>query len=293
MFEIFQRRQLQRITGTSRRERLTRIKFLTFLATGFFLILLIGVFMTGILFAWYAKDLPRPDKVRRSQGLSTIIYDRNNEPIYDIFRDQNRIPVTFEEMPQVLKQATVAIEDKDFYKHEGFSAKGMLRAIFNIVFFRKLEGGSTLTQQLVKNVLLTGERTLPRKIKEFILSIQIERKYTKDEILQMYLNEAPYGSTTYGIESAAQYYFNKKAKDLTPIEATVLAGFPQTPTKYSPFTGEKDAYKWRTEQVIRRMREDGYITKDQEADYKKQLTELTFPGGNDEFKAAHFVTYVR
>ena len=293
MFEIFQRRQLQRITGTSRREHLTRIKFLTFLATGFFLILLIGVFMTGILFAWYAKDLPRPDKVRRSQGLSTIIYDRNNEPIYDIFRDQNRIPVTFEEMPQVLKQATVAIEDKDFYKHEGFSAKGMLRAIFNIVFFRKLEGGSTLTQQLVKNVLLTGERTLPRKIKEFILSIQIERKYTKDEILQMYLNEAPYGSTTYGIESAAQYYFNKKAKDLTPIEATVLAGFPQTPTKYSPFTGEKDAYKWRTEQVIRRMREDGYITKDQEADYKKQLTELTFPGGNDEFKAAHFVTYVR
>lgn len=292
MFDLIRMRQ-QKLMGRTRRQRLTRLKFLTFLATIFFLLLLATIFMTGLLFAWYAKDLPRPDRVRRSEGISTIIYDRNGTPLYDIFRDQNRIPVPFEEMPQSLKEATVAIEDKDFYRHEGFSSKGMARALVSIFIFRNLQGGSTLTQQLVKNVLLTSERTLPRKIKEFILAIQIERKYTKDEILQMYLNEAPYGSTTYGIEAAAQYYFNKKAKDLSPLESIVLAGFPQAPSRYSPFTGDEGAYKWRTEQVARRMREDGYISKDEETNFNEELSSLKFDGGQEKFRAAHFVTYVR
>lgn len=292
MFDLIHMRQ-QKLIGRTRRQRLLRFKFITFIATGVLLLLLGSIFGSAILFAWYAKDLPRPDRVRRSEGISTIIYDRNGTPMYDIFRDQNRIPVPFEEMPDPLKKATIAVEDKEFYTHEGFSSKGMARALVNIFIFRNLQGGSTLTQQLVKNVLLTSERTLPRKIKEFILAIQIERKYTKDEILQMYLNEAPYGSTTYGIEAAAQYYFNKKAEDLAPLESIVLAGFPQAPSRYSPFTGDEGAYKWRTEQVLRRMREDGYIKKEEETNFKEELNSLKFDGGEEKFKAAHFVTYVR
>ena len=293
MLDIFRQRQLKRITGTTRRERFLRIKFITFLASASLILLIAGIIGAAGLFAWYAKDLPRPDRVSRSEGISTIISDRNGETLYDIFRDENRIPVAFEEMPEALKKATISIEDKDFYKHEGFSSKGMLRAMFNIVFLRKLEGGSTLTQQLVKTVLLSSERTLPRKIKEFILAVQIERKYTKDEILQMYLNEAPYGSTTYGIEAAAEYYFNKKARDLAPLEAITLAGFPQSPTTYSPFTGGQGAYTWRAGETLRRMREDGYITSDQEKQYKDDLPKLVFTGGKEKFKAPHFVTYVR
>ncbi len=277
----------------TRRQRLTRIKIITFLATGLFLFLLASVFIIGIMFAWYAKDLPRPDRVARTEGISSIIYDRNGKQIYDLYENENRIPVAFTDMPQMLKDATIAIEDKQFYEHEGWSSQGMLRALFNILFLHKLEGGSTLTQQLVKNVLLTNERTLPRKIKEFILAIQIERKYSKDEILQMYLNEAPYGSTTYGIEAAAQYYFGKPAKELTPMESIVLAGFPQSPSRYSPFTGEPDAYIWRSQQVLRRLREDGKITEEQEKLYNEQLKTVVFVGQDESFTSAHFVAYIK
>lgn len=286
-------RQFKKIVGTTKKARITRIKFLTFLATSFLILLVLAIAGGGLLFAWYAKDLPRPDRIARTDGLSTIIYDRNNEPIYDIFRDQNRIPVTFAEIPQMLKDATVSVEDKEFYKHQGYSSIGMLRAVVQIFLYRNLQGGSTLTQQLVKNVLLTQERTLPRKIKEFILSVQIERKYSKDEILQMYLNETPYGSTTYGIETAAQHYFSKKAKDLSPIECIVLAGFPQSPTRYSPFTGDENAYKWRAQQVIRRLREDGKISKEEDEQFNKELEALKFQDGEEKFKAAHFVNYVK
>lgn len=286
-------RQIKKIVGTNKKERLTRIKFLTFLATAFLVLLVLGVLGGGALFAWYAKDLPRPDRVRRTEGLSTIIYDRNNKPIYDIFRDQNRIPVEFSEFPQMLKDATVSIEDKEFYKHQGFSTMGIVRSVVQIVFFRNLQGGSTLTQQLIKNVLLTREQTLPRKIKEFILSVQIERKYTKDEILQMYLNETPYGSVTYGIEAAAQHYFNKKAKYLASIESIILAGLAQSPTRYSPFTGSPDAYKGRSKDVLRRLREDGKITSEEEKKLIVELDTVKFAGDEESFKAAHFVNYVR
>jgi len=153
---------------------------------GFFGVLGVSV-LGAILFAWYAKDLPRPDKVMRREGFSTKIYDREGELLYDVFADQRRTPVELSQVPEELKEATVAIEDKNFYKHQGFDPMGWVRAMFNIVFRHRLQGGSTLTQQLVKNVLLTPRRTIGRKIKEFVLAVQIEKKYTKDEILQMYL----------------------------------------------------------------------------------------------------------
>lgn len=293
MLNLVRQRHLKRLTSPSRRDRLVRMKFLTFLAGALLVLMITGLFGAGVLFAWYAKDLPRPDRVRRTEGLSTIIYDRNNEPIYDIFRDQNRIPVEFNEIPQMLKDATVSVEDKEFYRHKGFSTMGIFRSLIQIIFYRNLQGGSTLTQQLVKNSLLSQERTLPRKIKEFILSVQIERKYTKDEILQMYLNETPYGSVTYGIEAASQHYYGKKARDLAPIESIILAGLAQSPTRYSPFTGEPDAYKGRSKDVLRRLREDGKITSEVEKKYIAELDTVQFAGGEDSFEAAHFVNYVK
>ena len=259
----------------------------------FFTVVVIGFLATVGIFAWYAKDLPNPAKVQRKEGFSTIIYDRSGELLYDIFADQNRIPVDIEDTPRDLKNATVAIEDRDFYKHEGYSTRGMMRAFLQILIFRNLQGGSTLTQQLVKNVLLTSERTLPRKIKEFILAVQIEQKYSKDEILQMYLNEAPYGGTAWGVAAGAQYYFGKETKDLNLVESAILAGFPQRPSVYSPFSSEPKAYIARTENVLRRMRENGYINKNEEEKAKEELESIKFKNKEENFKAPHFVMYVK
>ncbi len=263
------------------------------LAMGAFVCLVVGFFFVGILFAWYAKDLPRPDKVRRTEGLSTVVLDRNGETLYDIYQDQNRIPVKYEDIPNYLKLATISIEDKDFFKHQGLSTSGIVRGLVACVLVKRCQGGSTLTQQLVKNVLLSDERTIPRKMKEAILAIQIERRYKKDEILQMYLNEAPYGGTAVGVESAAQTYFNKPVKELSLIESALLAGLPQSPSRYSPFTGEEKAYVWRTEQVLRRMREDGHITAIQEADARKQLDTLKFADQASSLRAPHFIAYIK
>lgn len=282
-------RQWKRKFGPAR----WKMKTWSTIAMAAFFLFVAGVLLTGILFVWYAKDLPRPDKVVRSEGLSTVVLDRNGEKLYDIFEDQNRIHVKWEDIPQYLREATVAIEDKEFYKHQGLSRTGILRATINIFIFHNLQGGSTLTQQLVKNVLLTTEPTLPRKIKEAILAIQIERKYTKDEILQMYLNEAPYGGTAVGVEAASQYYFGKPVSELSLVESAIIAGLPQSPSRYSPFTGDPKAYVGRTQQVLRRMREDGYISAIQETQGREQLEKVQFTKGDQGLRAPHFVAYVR
>ncbi len=283
-----QRRRLSRL-------RLGKVKLRTWSTLAFvgFVGLICSLLFVGILFAWYAKDLPRPDKVKRTEGLSTVVLDRNGERLYDIFENENREPVRFEDIPKFLKDATIAIEDKGFYKHQGLSTSGIIRAFLSITFFRGFQGGSTLTQQLVKTVLLTKERTLPRKMKEAILAIQIERKYSKDEILQMYLNEVPYGGTAVGVESAAQYYFDKPVKELGLLESAVLAGLPQAPSTYSPFTGQAKAYVGRTQNVLRRMREDGYISAIQETYAREQLDRIQFASASAGLRAPHFVAYVR
>ncbi len=254
-----------------------------------FLLLLFG----GVIF--FATQVPSPDELTsRFVAQSTKIYDRDNELLYDIYEGQNRTPVKFEDIPDTVKKATISIEDKDFYKHSGFSVTGIARSIFNLIIHRKVEGGgSTLTQQLVKNALLTSETSVIRKLKELILSIQAEKAYTKDQILEMYLNEIPYGGTAYGIEAAANLYFGKNAKDLNLAEASLLAGLPQRPSVYSPYGTNPELSKVRQKEVLRRMVEDGYITKDQEADAEK--VELTYRTKQNElgFKAPHFVLYVK
>lgn len=289
MYEMFLERQRRKFFGSSS----ARMRLWSTLAYAAFVALVVGVLGVGLLFAWYAKDLPRPDKVVRSSGLSTVILDRNGERLYDIFQEADRIPSSWEEVPQYLKDATIAVEDKDFYNHQGLSTTGIMRGLAACVFLRRCQGGSTLTQQLVKNVLLSQERTLPRKMKEAILAIQIERKYSKNDILLMYLNEAPYGGTAVGVKSASQNYFNKDVKDITLTEAVVLAGFPQAPSFYSPFTGEEKAYVVRAIHVLRRMREDGFISPLQEADAKKQLDGLVFAPGGETLRAPHFVAYIK
>jgi len=271
-----------------------KIKFIYRLAIILFFSVIFFILSSLALFAWYAKDLPQPDRVVRREGFATKIYDREGRLLYDVFAGQRRTPVSLEEIPQHLRNATIAVEDKNFYKHRGFDPKGILRAVYNIVIYRRLQGGSTLTQQLVKNVLLTSQRTLSRKIKEFILAVQIESKYSKDQILQMYLNEAPYGGTAWGVEAAAEVYFGKKVSDLNLVESAILAGLPQRPSVYSPFSSEDPkAYIGRTQHVLRRMREDGYITAEQEEEAKKQLEQIKFSSSSGILKAPHFVMYVK
>ena len=240
-----------------------------------------------------AFNLPSPDKIVRTQGFSTKILDRNGNLLYDIYANQNRTPVQLSDMPEYLKEATVAIEDKNFYKHQGFDLIGMVRGFLRIFTRGRMAGGSTLTQQLVKNVLLTNDRTVIRKVKEFVLAIQIEKKYKKDEILQMYLNEAPYGGTSWGVGAASETYFGKDVKDLNLVECAILAGLPQSPSSYSPYSSTPTAYVARTKDVLRRMEEDGYITKDQMNSAVESIASYQFKPKGASLNAPHFVQYVQ
>ncbi len=276
-------------------KKLWKFKFLSKLSSGM-LIIVIGFLL--LLFGsviFFATQIPNPSELTsRDIAEATKIYDKKGELLYDIYQDQNRTPIKLTEVPDYVKQATIAIEDKDFYKHGGFSPLGIMRSVFLLIAHRQVEGGgSTLTQQLVKNALLSGERTVTRKLKEFILAVQVERAYSKDQILEMYLNEIPYGGTAYGIEAAANLYFGKSAKDLDLAEATLLAGLPQLPSVYSPYGTHPELAKVRQKEVLKRMVEDKYITEEQAK--VAQNEQLIYRTGKSEqgFKAPHFVLYVK
>lgn len=275
-------------TKIQRSRTLVKIAKIAFIGV---IVLAVGFFVALPLMAF---NLPSPDKVVRRDGFSTKILDRNGVVLYDIYNGERRSPVSLSEMPLFLRQATISIEDKNFYTHQGFDPLGLVRSVYYVVRYgRSLQGGSTLTQQLVKNVLLSSERSVTRKVKEFVLAIQIERKYTKDEILQMYLNEAPYGGTSWGVEAASEVYFGKKVKDLNLVECAILAGMPQSPSTYSPYSSTPKAYIGRTQAVLRRMKEDGYITADQEKSANVILNTYQFQTKGASFKAPHFVQYVQ
>lgn len=277
---------------TRRYEGARRARVWAKLAKWAFIGVIAAFILSFIALPIIALTLPSPEKVVRTQGFSTKILDRNGKVLYDVYQDENRTEVPLSDIPLYLREATISIEDKNFYKHQGFDPTGMLRAMVNIFTLGKVQGGSTLTQQLVKNVLLSPERTIIRKVKEFVLAVEIEKKYSKDKILEMYLNEAPYGGTAAGVEAASEVYFGKKAKDLTLVESAILAGIPQRPPVYSPYSGTPKAYVGRTQAVLRRMREDGYITSSQEKEAVSQLDSVQFQARGATFKAPHFVQYV-
>ncbi len=257
-----------------------------------FLTSLVFVLLGGtIMIAWASKDLPDPDKLTdRKVAQSTKIYDRTGEHIlYEVFVDQKRTLVTLEDIPQSLINGVVATEDVDFYNHHGIKITSFIRAIVYGIFTNKRVGGtSTLTQQLVKNAILTNERSITRKLKEVILSIRLEQKYSKDQILQIYFNEIPYGSTNYGIQAAAHSYFGKDVNDLDLQEAATLAGLPKAPTYY---LNDSEALKQRRDFVLRRMYDEGYISEEEKNNAQTQPFTLEKRFG--EIKAPHFVLYVR
>lgn len=238
------------------------------------------------------KDVPSPTRLTSGDfPVSTQIFDRNGELLYEIYADQNRTPIALSEIPEYVKRATIAIEDKHFYRHFGIDLEGVLRASFRTLSGQRLEGGSTITQQLVKMTLLTPKRTLTRKIREAVLAIATEVLYSKDQILEMYLNHAAYGGTAYGIEQASRLYFQKPAKDLSLSQAALLAGLPQAPTRYSPFGSYPDLALQRRDEVLRRMREDGYISREQEQEAQEE--QLVFAPPSTQIRAPHFVLWVK
>lgn len=251
----------------------------------------LAVFFGVFFFIFY--DLPNPYKLKNFQAtpLSTQIFDRNGKLLYDIYKEENRTPIRIKDLPEYVTQATVAIEDKDFYKHQGVSVlSGILRAVRDTFLTTNVQGGSTITQQLIKTSLLTPERTIRRKVREIILALWTEKIYTKDEILEMYLNQVPYGGAAYGIEQASMLYFDKSAKKLSLGEAAFLAGLPQAPSLYSPYLNPELSLK-RKNSVLNRMLEDKYITKEEYEKSKNGKLDIKPP--KNIIKAPHFVFHVK
>lgn len=258
-----------------------------------------GIFIVGLgVYGYYSRGLPEPEEIsRRLVFQTTKFYDRTGKVLlYEVYGDENRTVVEFDKISDYAKQATIAIEDKNFYDHNGISISGIIRSAFNNARTETTAGGSTITQQFVKNSLLTNEKTIERKIKEAILALELERIYTKDEILGFYLNEVPYGGTSYGIESAANNYFAKSANQLTIDEAAVLAAMIQRPTFFSPYGENTDALIERRNFVIELMQEQGYITRE-EADEAIATDTLAKVGSRGreltDIKAPHFVLEVQ
>lgn len=237
------------------------------------------------------KDIPNPKKLATNDyPESSQIFDRKGKILYEFYSDKRRISVPLSEVSNNLKNATLAIEDANFYKHAGFDFKGILRGFYRTIVQKRLQGGSTLTQQLVKNALLTPERTISRKFKEAILTVATELLYDKNQILEMYFNQTPYGGMLWGAQTAALGIFNKNVKDLDLAEAALIAGLPGSPTKYSPFT-HPDAAKKRQELVLSRMLELKMINKEEYESAKNE--ELKYYINKYGIAAPHFVFYVK
>lgn len=244
------------------------------------------------IYVEFFYGLPSPKKLSEFPSkLTTQILDRNGKLLYKIYKDENRTLVTLDSIPNHVKNAFLAAEDKDFYRHSGFSISGTLRALYKNIVDSKTEGGSTITQQLVKNTLLTNEKTLTRKVKELILSIEVEYTYNKDKIFEMYLNQVGFGGPAYGIQEASRQYFNVDAKDLDLAQAAFLAGLPQAPSKYSPFGEQPELAKQRQQFVLSQMLKLNMINYEE---YQSAINhQLIFNSAKIEINAPHFVMYIK
>ena len=243
---------------------------------------------------YYVKELPNPDSWQTRQVVqSTKIFDRTGQNIlYEIHGEEKRTVVAFDRIPDLMKQATIVAEDAEFYQHSGINFRGILRAVTNDFLNRKLaEGGSSITQQLIKNAYLSNEKTFSRKIKEAILAIEMERKYSKNEILNFYLNQIPYGSNSYGIEAASLSYFGKHVWDVDLVETAYLAALPKAPSYYSPYGSHFNDLKNRADYILDRMHEYKYIS---DSDYKTaKKASITFLKRKEKINAPHFVFFIR
>jgi 1A family penicillin-binding protein len=250
---------------------------------------LILIFLPYLLINWFRSLPDVAILAKEGSHRSTRILDRNGKLLYEYYVDRNYNPVKLSEIPDMVKNATIAVEDADFYSHKGLNIKSVIRAVRETFFRNNLQGGSTITQQLVKNMLLTPERTLSRKIKEAILALKVETKYSKDQILELYLNNTPYGGTSWGIQSASRKYFGKDVWQLSLAEAALLAGLPSSPTTYSPITNLEGA-KARQKYVLDRM---VALKKISEEEKNTALAEpIVIAEQTDYIRAPHFVNYI-
>lgn len=273
----------------------TRIKqFTRALGMLFLWFFVVGTIIFLSLFLYLQRTLPDPQAIAtRRVGESTKIYDRTGEILlYDIHGEEKRTVISWDNISESVKKATLAAEDDNFYNHKGLDIKGIMRAFLkNLRGLKISQGGSTITQQLVKKALLGDERTITRKIKEIIYSIEIERRFTKDQILWMYLNQIPYGSNIYGVEEASKDYFGKSALDLSYAEAATLAALIRAPSYYSPYGNHVPELLARKDFILGRMKELGFLTDDE---YTKAGTQqLEFKKSLEDIAAPHFVIMVK
>lgn len=284
------KKQQNKIKRIIKNKRLTPKKVALYFFGG-----IIGIIV--LMFIWNLKDIPTAAKLAKLHTTeSTKILDRNGGVLYQT-GEERRTVIDKKDMPDIVKNATIAAEDANFYTHGGVDFKGIARAAISDVLHLSLsQGGSTITQQFVKNALLSNEKTFSRKIKELIISIEIEQIYSKEDILAMYLNEIPYGGNIYGVEQASQMYFGKSAKDLTLSEAAAIAGIPRAPTYYSPYGTHTNKLLIRKDYILDRMAEFGYASKE---DAERAKTEspcegnLAFKQKRENITSPHFVMYVK
>ncbi len=261
-------------------------RFLNYL---FLIFIICALGFTGYFFI-ITKNLPDPELFDQRQiNQSTKIFDRTGDTLlYEIHGEEKRTVIPYSDIPDYVKHAAISIEDVKFYEHSGIDWQSLARALLvNLKSGRIVQGGSTISQQLAKNAFLTPERTISRKIKELILTLRLEKKYSKDEILNLYLNQIPYGSNAYGIEAAAQTFFEKKAKDLSINEAALLASLPRAPSYYSPYGTHVDVLMDRKNHALKQMMIAKYITKEEYEEAKNG--ELEFSPHTIGIKAPHFV----
>lgn len=252
----------------------------------------IGLSIALVFVAYISVDLPDLDQIAsRRINQSTKIYDRTGEVLlFEIHGEEKRTVIPFDQIPDMVKQATIAAEDKNFYEHPAFDWKALARSVWIDITQNKRVGGSTITQQLAKNVFLSSDRTISRKVKELIIALKLEQRFSKDEILGLYLNQIPYGGNSYGIEAAAQTYFNKRAADLTLAETSMLVALPQAPSYYSPYGTHGEALAERQKYVLDQMEELGYVTKEERQAAVAEV--LTLAPQSTTIKAPHFVMMV-
>lgn len=280
----------KRYTYTPRRKKGIMKKVLVVFFASFFVASAVG----GVMVISVMRSLPDPLAIsERKIPESTKIFDRTGKVLlYEVHGEEKRTIVPFTQISRYVKDATIVAEDFNFYQHKGIDIPSLLRALYiDILQGKFAQGGSTITQQLVKNAFLTRERTITRKIKEAILSYQIEKTYSKEEIFNFYLNQIPYGSNAYGTESAAQTFFAKPASDLTLNEAATLAAVANAPSRYSPYGQHKDELIARKNMILERMRDVGFISGE---DFEKAKNEtLVFQKQRANIKAPHFVMFIK
>ncbi|HKC14606.1 MAG TPA: transglycosylase domain-containing protein, partial [Patescibacteria group bacterium] len=265
------------------------LKFKYFIFGSIFSLIFIYLPLLVLIFL---QNLPNPKLLElRDVSQTTKIYDRNNTLLYQIYANQNRTLVTLNSIPENLRNATIAIEDKEFYKNPGFDVGAIARAAIGNIQGKPLQGGSTITQQLIKSTLLTPEQSFNRKIKEAILAFWAEKIYTKDQILTMYFNQVSYGGTSWGVEAASKTYFGQDVKDLDLAQSAFLAGLTKAPTTYYPYGENPDLWRERQKEVLQRMVNLGYIKAEDKAQAEQE--NLTFLPPQSPIYAPHFVFYLK